>query len=74
VSRACHFGGRQWYFVCPYTKRRVSVLWMPPGARYFACRQRWGECRLHLTVSRPRRQGASRPDEDHFAAVPDERC
>jgi hypothetical protein len=42
VSRACHFGGRQWYFVCPYMIRRVSVLWMPPGARYFACRQRWG--------------------------------
>jgi hypothetical protein len=42
VSRACNFGGRQWYFICPYMNRRVSVLWMPPGARYFACRQRWG--------------------------------
>jgi hypothetical protein len=30
------------YFVCPYTKRHVSVLWMPPGARDFACRQNWG--------------------------------
>lgn len=39
VSR--HFGGRQWYFVCPYTNRRASVLWMPPGAHSFACRQKW---------------------------------
>ena len=42
VSRPRHFDGRQWYFICPYTSRRVSVLWMPPGARYFASRQRWG--------------------------------
>jgi hypothetical protein len=42
VSLPRHFGGRQWYFICPYTNRRVSVLRMPPGARYFACRQRWG--------------------------------
>ena len=37
-----HFGGRQWYFVCPYLNRHVSVLWKPPGARDFACRQKWG--------------------------------
>lgn len=37
-----HFGGRQWYFLCPRTGRKVSVLWMPPGAPSFACRQRWG--------------------------------
>lgn len=42
VSRRRYFGGRQWYFVCHYTNRRASVLWMPPGARSFACRQRWG--------------------------------
>jgi hypothetical protein len=42
VSRPRHFGGRQWYFICPRMNRRVSVLWMPPGARDFACRQRWG--------------------------------
>jgi hypothetical protein len=42
VARPRHFGGHQWYFVCPYTKRHVSVLWMPPGARDFACRQKWG--------------------------------
>ena len=37
-----HFGGRQWYFRCPYLNRRASVLWRPPGARDFSCRQRWG--------------------------------
>ena len=42
VARPRHFGGHQWYFVCPYTKRHASVLWMPPGARDFACRQKWG--------------------------------
>jgi hypothetical protein len=42
VSCPRHFGGRQWYFICPFMNRRVSVLWMPPGAPYFACRQRWG--------------------------------
>lgn len=36
-----HFGGRQWYFVCPDTQRRVSVLWRPPGARRFASRHAW---------------------------------
>ncbi len=37
-----HFGGRQWYFVCPRTCRSVSVLWKPPGATQFASRQFWG--------------------------------
>jgi len=42
VSRLCHFGGTQWYFMCPCINRRVSVLGKPPGARAFACRQKWG--------------------------------
>src|SRR5262249_18251793 len=37
-----NFGGGQWYFICPATDRRVSVLWKPPGATQFCCRQRWG--------------------------------
>ncbi|HEV2899900.1 MAG TPA: hypothetical protein VGX71_19120 [Pseudaminobacter sp.] len=41
-SRPRHFGGRQWYYVCPRTNIRASVLWMPPGARTFACRKSWG--------------------------------
>ena len=35
------FGGRQWYFRCPATQRRCSVLWMPSGARQFCSRQAW---------------------------------
>jgi hypothetical protein len=41
-SAARHFGGHQWYFVCPRTARRVSTLWKPPGARSFASRHAWG--------------------------------
>ena len=37
-----HFGGMQWYFVCPVIKRRASVLWMPHGAKEFCSRQAWG--------------------------------
>lgn len=42
VSEPRYFGGRQWYFRCPKTWRKASVLWMPPGAKEFSCRQRWG--------------------------------
>jgi hypothetical protein len=38
-----HFGGVQWYFVCPFTRRKVSVLWKPTHERQFACRQYWGK-------------------------------
>jgi hypothetical protein len=37
-----HFGGRQWYFMCPVMNRPVSVLWKPPGASQFCSRQKWG--------------------------------
>lgn len=42
VATARHFGGRQWYFLCPQTGRRVSTLWKPPGARSFTSRHAWG--------------------------------
>jgi hypothetical protein len=42
ASRRRHFGGRQFYFECPATGRLCSVLWKPPGASRFACRQAWG--------------------------------
>lgn len=35
------FDGWQWYFVCPSTGRRASVVWKPPGASRFASRQTW---------------------------------
>jgi hypothetical protein len=40
--RARHFGGRQWYFVCPATNHLASVLWRPNGATRFCSRQAWG--------------------------------
>ena len=35
------FGGCQWYFLCPFTSQRCSVLWMPLGAKQFGSRQAW---------------------------------
>jgi hypothetical protein len=42
LPRARHFGGRQWYFMCPVRNRPVSVLWKPNGATRFCSRQTWG--------------------------------
>jgi hypothetical protein len=42
ITQPRHFGGNQWYFVCPYTHRPASVLWKPPGAQWFGSRQAWG--------------------------------
>jgi hypothetical protein len=42
VSRPRHFGGRQWFFVCPVTGGRATVLWKPRGASKFCSRQAWG--------------------------------
>ena len=41
VAQPRHFGGQQWYFECPATWQRCSVLWMPPGATRFCSRQTW---------------------------------
>ena len=41
VASLRHYGGRQWYFMCPVMNRRTSVLWMPPGAGRFTSRQAW---------------------------------
>ncbi|MBR1155895.1 hypothetical protein [Bradyrhizobium sp. JYMT SZCCT0428] len=42
VPEERHFGGRQWYFICPVKNRRASVLWKPSGATRFCSRQTWG--------------------------------
>jgi hypothetical protein len=42
VTQPRHFGGRQWYFTCPKTDRRASILWKPPGAERFLSRYAWG--------------------------------
>jgi hypothetical protein len=52
-----HFGGHRWYFLCPMTGKRASVLWMPPGQR-FASQRYWREERRALYRS----QGMSRYD------------
>jgi len=42
-----HFGGPRWWFTCPATvegracRRRVRKLYLPPGGKYYACRQCW---------------------------------
>ena len=41
VALPRNFGGHQWYFMCPVTNRRASVLWKPPGATRFCSRQTW---------------------------------
>jgi hypothetical protein len=38
-----HFGGQQWYFICPVQNQYVSVLWSLPGRRYFAGRKSLGK-------------------------------
>jgi hypothetical protein len=36
-----YYGGRQWFFLCPVTNRRASVLWLPRGERRFASKHAW---------------------------------
>jgi hypothetical protein len=42
VSSPRHFGGLQWYAICPRTGRRARVLYRPLGAASFASRHGWG--------------------------------
>ncbi|MBQ0822214.1 hypothetical protein KBI52_18650 [Microvirga sp. HBU67558] len=42
VPEPRHFGGLQWYAICPRTGRRVRVLYRPLGATLFASRHAWG--------------------------------
>lgn len=37
-----HFGGYQWYFVCPFTSKLCSVLWLLPRVDKFGSRKTWG--------------------------------
>jgi hypothetical protein len=46
VPKPRHFGGQQWYFMCPVMNRCASVLWRPPGANRFCSRQTWGSRRV----------------------------
>jgi hypothetical protein len=55
VSRPRHFGGQQWFFLCPVTGKLATVLWKPPGASKFCSRQAWGR----QVAYRSQFQGAS---------------
>src|SRR5581483_9031076 len=59
---ALHRGGLRWWFTCPLAVdhipcgRRVGKLYLPPGGRYFGCRQ----ChRLTYTSSQEAHKGDS---------------
>lgn len=41
VWHSRHFGGGQWYFICPVLKTRATILWLPMGAEHFACSRAW---------------------------------
>jgi hypothetical protein len=60
VAQSRRFGGRQWYFVCPITRRKVSVVWRPEGAARFCSRHAWGQHVAYLS------QFGSRIDRAHL--------
>ena len=39
VTLPCHYGGRRWYFVCPYTGRHACKLYKWPGIEKFCHRE-----------------------------------
>jgi hypothetical protein len=41
-GEARRFGGVQWYFLCPATRRLASVLWLLPGESRFLSRRAFG--------------------------------
>lgn len=43
---ARHFGGRQWYWLCPMTGDRCTVLYRPHGRTVFAGQRYWRQRRM----------------------------
>jgi len=41
VATIPHYGGRRWWMVCPYSGKRATKLYMPPGGDRFAGRAAW---------------------------------
>ena len=55
VRSTPNFGGSRLWFLCPFTGKRVRVLYLPPGA------QRWGGRRAYkLTYQSQRESGQGR--------------
>jgi hypothetical protein len=51
VPKSRHFGGVQWYALCPRTSRVVRVLYCPLGASFFRLTARLGAAgRLLISV------------------------
>ena len=68
VATPCYFGGKRWWFICPLVangqacQRRCRIIYLPPGAEYFGCR----ECHRLTYESRQRHrekfyEGFSKP-------------
>ena len=47
------FGGCQWYFFCPMTGDRASVLWRPRGQNVFASQRYWKGRRMAYSTPIP---------------------
>lgn len=39
VTSPCNYGGNRWWWLCPFTARMVSKLYLPPGGKTFASRK-----------------------------------
>lgn len=68
VATPCNYGGERWWYTCPLVvngrscSRRCRIVYMPPGAQYFGCR----ECHQLTYESRQRHrerfyEGLERP-------------
>jgi hypothetical protein len=62
VGEPCHFGGAQWFWLCPATGRRVRNLYLPNGGTRFLSRDAYS-LRWPTTCS-------TAGEEPHLAAVP----
>jgi hypothetical protein len=45
VTTLCNYGGKRWWFICPLVvngrscRRRCRMVYLPPAAEYFGCRE-----------------------------------
>ena len=59
-STPCNYGGKRWWYICPLVVngiscgRRCRIIYMPPGAKCFGCR----ECHQLTYESRQRHREA----------------
>lgn len=61
VATSCNYGGKRWWYACPLVvnghscQRRCRIIYMPPDAEYFGCR----ECHRLTYESRQRHRDMS---------------